>query len=321
MCCGADKDEIVRNWSSPKTVKSVFGMGDAEAQAVIALVTRIPREARDILAKSVMRHGMVRGPISHAGLGSDAIRVGWGPDCLMREWTVDMQNQESTVILVAERISQDFDSRPVALRKPAGPAEVLNLQKVCRCFELSLAKFRAKVSEENFVKHRETLRGSFLNGGLDAGLMSKVEDSSVNWDVADLPDFGPILQQAADAIHKLQLERSAQLRIQVQAATFAECRHKLLEDQCVAEKYLTDRRACLNDWQNTVLLHKRRRYAAGQKSVATFASSKLDFKACGELLHGVSAEIAAFRQDFEASTPEQTGSTLDPKIFDKHMLH
>lgn len=305
MCCGADKTEILKNWANPKIVKSVFGMGDAEAQAVIALCTRIPREARNTLAKVVMKHGMVRGPVSHAGIGCESMRVGWGPECLMREWTVDMQNAEGTVILIAQRVCQDFENRPVSLRKPAGPSEITHLQKICRVVELCLMKFRSKVSEENYNKHKDTFVSSFMTGCLDTALIAKFETGTVQWDVDDMPDFGAILLKEASEIHRLHLERSANLRAQVLNATFAECRFKVLEDRATCEKYLTARRASLNDWQNTVLLHKRRRYAAGQKAIAAFAKTKLDFRMC-DMLHGATAEISAFKQDFESGLDGKT---------------
>lgn len=72
---GSSATDIVATWSNPKIVKNVFGLGAAEAAAVINLAMHIPDECVKKLAKAVEKYGMVRGPVTHAAIGSDAFRV------------------------------------------------------------------------------------------------------------------------------------------------------------------------------------------------------------------------------------------------------
>ena len=72
---GASTQDIITCWSNPKTVRTVFGMGQGEANAVINLAMHIPEACADMLAKAVERHGIVKGPFTHSAIGSDAFRV------------------------------------------------------------------------------------------------------------------------------------------------------------------------------------------------------------------------------------------------------
>lgn len=72
---GEHLDGIMSAWDSPKTIKSIFGMSPAESQAVQNLVHFIPPLAVQKFQRAVAEYGIVRGPISHAGLASEALRV------------------------------------------------------------------------------------------------------------------------------------------------------------------------------------------------------------------------------------------------------
>ena len=59
-------------------MKAVFGMGLAEARAVINLLS-FPQTVVDMYAASAAKFGMTRGPITHAALGCKMLLVGEGP--------------------------------------------------------------------------------------------------------------------------------------------------------------------------------------------------------------------------------------------------
>ena len=96
--------------------------------------------------------GMWKGPFTHAALAVEAITVGFGPDTALQEFARGMKNVESTVVLIANRLYNDFASSPTGLRRSSGPADVVALQKVCRLFELACDIFRAKVADKTYKK-------------------------------------------------------------------------------------------------------------------------------------------------------------------------
>jgi len=61
-----------------KYLRSMFGIGQGEAKAVVSLVTRIPEEAIDILKKAGAKWSVVHGPVSHAGIGAAAMGTSEG---------------------------------------------------------------------------------------------------------------------------------------------------------------------------------------------------------------------------------------------------
>lgn len=69
-----------------------FGFSAGEGAAVVNLVNHIPLECKEIYEAGAALHGMNKGPITHAGLGNQRMRVGFAPDLIGDEWSERMRN-------------------------------------------------------------------------------------------------------------------------------------------------------------------------------------------------------------------------------------
>ena len=173
----------------------------------------MPHEAVQIFAAAVSRFGIARGPISHAGLGCVSVQVGYGPCCVMPEWTSTMQNAHCTVIHMAQCVRTDFEELPIGIRRPAGPVELAQLQKATRCFELAIDQLRGKIRATSFAKRLEALRSSFMLKLLDASLIKVVEKCPISVNIDSLPEFNSVVKSEQAEIQILQLQKASELRI------------------------------------------------------------------------------------------------------------
>eukprot|EP00439_Symbiodinium_sp_Y106_P048635 s7054_g6.t1 len=110
---------------------------------------------------------MVKGPISHQGLGSKALRstylvktdIGWYEDKL--------NNCADTVQLILERIKLDYMNVAPGMRTSASDEKIHSLQKVSRMFLLYCEDLRSKLTLEAYEAEFPRLRLAFLNACFD----------------------------------------------------------------------------------------------------------------------------------------------------------
>ena len=138
-------------------------MGVVEAKALTAIATKLPAEAVQIFHRAAEKYGMWKGPISHAGLGSDLLALGAGPDVSCPVWTQKMKNDSATVVLIATRVVSDYEELPPAMRKSAGPNMIAQLQRVCRCMVLAKTSRMQILSTEIFSAEWPGLMDKFIH--------------------------------------------------------------------------------------------------------------------------------------------------------------
>eukprot|EP00435_Cladocopium_sp_Y103_P013890 s1776_g3.t1 len=158
---GEKLSAVVGNFDSGKYPKSVFGMGPGESGAVVNLVHHLPLECRQILGNAVAEFGIARGPVTHAAIASVNIRVGFQPDLISDEWSVNMRNSEDSVIRTCKRLVMDFKMAPPGLRKSTTAAEVARMTRICRAFDLFMAELASQLPGNSFDAEKPVIIGLF----------------------------------------------------------------------------------------------------------------------------------------------------------------
>ena len=90
---------------------------------------------------------MNRGPVTHAFLGSKALRVGFSQPYDDAVWNSEMVSADSTVEMIVERVLFNFERAPQGLRKSAGADVAGLMQKLCRSFEVYCELLKQRVGE------------------------------------------------------------------------------------------------------------------------------------------------------------------------------
>ena len=152
---------------------------------------------------------MWKGPISHAGLGSDLLALGAGPDVSCPVWTQKMKNDSATVVLIATRVVSDYEELPPAMRKSAGPEMVAQLQRVCRCMVLAKTSLMQILSTEIFSAEWPGLMEKFMLKCMDHTLSQVSEICPEPWDLENIVEFKAILSKIADKREELRSPSNA----------------------------------------------------------------------------------------------------------------
>ena len=148
-----------------------YQLTKAEADATENIVLHVPEGALHKLSKLAATFGMTKGPITHAGIASKALRLGWSMKVDV-DWYVDkMVNTEDTVELILDRIVADFTNSPPGMRTSAGDDRVQSMQKVCRMFLLYMEDLASKLPAEALQSESPALWESFKLGCFDEHLL------------------------------------------------------------------------------------------------------------------------------------------------------
>lgn len=293
---GQRRDEILHQWQSPKLVKAL-GMGDAEAGAVVNLLCHMSKSALDTLSGAAARFGMVKGPVSHAGLASHAFRLGFRPDVVSPEWASHLTNTEAVINLMCERLVKDFAELPPSLRKSAGPSEVEHYQRICAAWLYSQSLFAERVPSSVGSPHIPSLISAFMLKGLDQWLRAVTDECPTPLELKSVPEYGAVLQKLDYIMEQEVINRAAQLRQQVLAATFEEVSNQMNGDR---KKLLSFFEACKQQResiQDRIISYKRRRYLKGREAVKELMANNI----CvinTELMNGM-AELGGFKTRFD----------------------
>ena len=122
-------------------------MQPSAAEAVMNLLSHVPRHVRQRLHHAVSNYGMNRGPVTHAFLGSKALRVGFSQPYDDAVWNSEMVSAGSTVEMIVERVLFNFERAPQGLRKSAGADVAGLMQKLCRSFKVYCELLKQRVGE------------------------------------------------------------------------------------------------------------------------------------------------------------------------------
>jgi hypothetical protein len=212
-----------------------------------------------------------------------------------------MTNAEHTVCLMVHRLVGDYDGLPASMRKPAGPDQITNYQKHCGAFLVVKQHFHLLVPADAVNTEWPAIENAFMSGCMDHTLGSAVDAGMWPFNMDSVPEVKSILLRLEADIDQKQLDRHDELRAQVQAATFMQLKEQLDGDTRRLEVYFAKVHGIRQSWANTLIAHKRRRYAMGLERARKFMDERL-------LLHvvepnGMHVEVNAFKKSFADNLP------------------
>ena len=199
---GEKLSAIVGNLDSGKIPRSIFGMGAGETSAVINLVHHLPLECRQIFGAAVAEFGIVKGPVTHAAIGAPSIRVGFQPELISDDWSVNMRNTEESVVRACKRLVQDFRSCPPGLRKSATAPEVGRMCRISRAFDLVLQELAAQLPGSVFENEKPTVVGYFEKRAFDDYLFALSEECPAQIDLTKVTEIHAILAKNKASVEK-----------------------------------------------------------------------------------------------------------------------
>ena len=148
-----------------------YQLSKAEADAVESLLLHIPESASAKLSKLAATHGMIKGPVTHAGIASKALRLNYCAK-LGVDWYADrLSNDERTITIILDRVLGDFLNAPAGMRSSAGDDRVQALQKIASMFRLYLEDLSNQLPGETFRNETPALWSSFNLGCFDEHLL------------------------------------------------------------------------------------------------------------------------------------------------------
>lgn len=270
---GGKIEDVLENMKSRDIQQ--MGLSVMESAATLNLLAHIPGEAVAMLERCAARFGMWRGCFTHASLASEAWRVGYAPDAEDPGWRRDLTNRTGTLVLMANRITSDFESAPTGMRKTAGPDKVGDLQKICRVHEILKDKLKAEIPEDNFDTEWNTLHNVFMMGALDDYYKEAAVNQPVPWDVSEIPDIRSVLERQKQALDQHALAKQQELRRVVAKATFDSLTNDVLSDVKKLEVYTKDRINIETTWSARVQSHRRARRNKGKEAVQNYMDTRM----------------------------------------------
>ena len=187
---------------SAKSLKAIFGLSQAEGAAVQNLVSYLPATVKDIFAHAVAEFGIIRGPITHGGIGCQTFRLGAEPEVIAPEWARRLRSTSSSLTLAATRIVEDFRAAPAGLRKPAGPVEVQRMCRITRCWEIVLEKFSSQLPQKSVEVELPKLNALFEKKIFDQWLFTMTEECPAEIPLSSAPEIQKVLVEHQSSIEK-----------------------------------------------------------------------------------------------------------------------
>ena len=131
-----------------KEAATQFNLSKGESDAVENLLLHISPATREMLTKMSSTFGMVKGPITHSGIASKALRNNFHRDSGIAFYEDKLGNANGTVELILSRVHKDYINTAVGMRASASDDRIQQLQKICRMFQLFLEHLATKLSDE-----------------------------------------------------------------------------------------------------------------------------------------------------------------------------
>ena len=144
-----------------------YQLTKAEADATENIVLHVPESALQKLSKLAATYGMTKGPITHAGIASKALRLGYSMKVDVDFYVERMSNTEPTIQLILDRVISDFSNSPIGMRTSAGDERIQSMQKICRMFLLYMEDLASKLPAEAVQAETPALWDSFKLGCFD----------------------------------------------------------------------------------------------------------------------------------------------------------
>lgn len=328
---GETMQQVVGSYETGKTPRSIFGMGPAESGAIVNLVHHLPYEAIQCLGRGVADYGIVKGPVTHAAIAATCFRLGFQPELIAEDWAHKMRNTERSLVLTAERLIADYEAAPMGMRKSAGLNEVSRMTRICKCWELVVAKLSTLIPAPSFESEKGPLLNYFMKRSFDEWLHTLTEECPFEIDVMKCPEFAAVVMKHKASIdkdglcqalkqvilreiipqvmedvarwlrHQEAVEKAKALHLQVMTATFQKMEGDLERDIELLKQWAAREQERKGSWQAMVLTHKRKRYVKGLQTVRQYASQ--NFWVREAKLCEVEGEVQAFRSKLEDHLP------------------
>lgn len=275
---GGAQEEMLAELTNPKTVKSVLGIGDMEAKAVLNMTTQMPSEAVRIFRRAANAHGMVRGVISHAGLSHRLLGVGNGPDMPTPGLKALMKNDNETVIFMALRIVHDFVALPTSMRKTLTLERIPAIQMTARGFLLAIEQLRSEIPDSTFATHKPLLINKFIQGVLDEGIEAMVESSTgETMDIEHVSAFRAVIATIKASQDEAVLNKSRELKLKLLAATHDEVTATIEKDMKALGNYYHEKEKAMRVSGDMAVGRQRLRYKDGLVATEMMMSSHVRF--------------------------------------------
>ncbi|CAK0897218.1 unnamed protein product, partial [Prorocentrum cordatum] len=268
LLLGASEKDVINLWKDAKEVKTVYGIGQGEATAVVNLCRGIPKEATDVLKNAAAKWGVVKGPVTHAGIGCPAITEGWGPDMNTADLSNEFKNTAHTVLLMAKKAVKVFEDAPAPLRKPKGHKEIVELQLLCRGFEVSMNKVKQRLPEPVYNANVDMMYEKFMAGFMDASLPPAVDNALTDLDICLIPEFRSLIAGVEDEERRKNLEKSEELNAKLQQASLENLLQRLAVDKQALMKYYAEVAKDINSFSDREAARKKKLSKTGMDAVS-----------------------------------------------------
>ncbi|CAE7199295.1 unnamed protein product [Symbiodinium sp. CCMP2456] len=263
-----------------KEAATQFNLSRGESDAVENLLLHISPASREMLTKMSSTFGMVRGPITHSGIASKALRNNFHRESGIAFYQDKLGNAEGTVELILSRVHKDYINTAVGMRASASDDRIQQLQKICRMFQLFLELLETKLSEEAschfvFMAERPNLVESFMSGSFDDELLEQADKLPVPLDCAALPEFRHLTQRAANQLRSEELRKKKELQAQVDKASIQSLTEQVTQDVEALKVYDKSLAEAKELWGDMVQSYKRNRLNKGLTRVDEIMNTRL----------------------------------------------
>ncbi|CAE7226915.1 unnamed protein product [Symbiodinium microadriaticum] len=258
-----------------KEAAAQFNLSRGESDAVENLLLHISPASREMLTKMSSTFGMVRGPISHSGIASRALRNNFHRESGIAFYEDKLGNAEGTVELILSRVYKDYINTAVGLRTSASDEKVQQLQKICRMFQLFLEQLATRLSQEVFSAERPNLVECFMSGSFDDELLEQAEKLPVPLDCAALAEFRHLTQRAANQLRNEELRKKKELQTQVDKASIQSLTEQMTQDVEALKTYDKSLAEAKELWGDMVQSYKRNRRNKGLARVEDIMNTRL----------------------------------------------
>ncbi len=283
------KDGDIMRWSNVRSLTSVFQIGTGEAQAALNLAKRTSKTFVAIVSAAVRKYGMVRGPVTHDALASDAIVLDMPPADLPPTWAAKCKNTDYSLQLLAQRLVGDFEATHPSVRKPATKDDIKSLQRLCCTFAYARDVFKLKVPERIYDEAMGELESKFLARYTDIDLEAAAQLGEDPWTLGNVSDFQAVLRRLQAQVDDEQRQRSKDLLDRANVATFEQLKSDAEHDERVIDTWRERDAKMKVAWDLAVLSYARNRQEKGSQRIAAYLDERLKLELVSSLREAMPA--------------------------------
>ena len=294
--CNSGNDAV--DWNKKTSVMRAFNIGPAEAAAALNLARHLTQDFVENMQRLVQRHGFIRGPLTHAALALECIRVGKGPAMASMRWAEDLRNDTYSLSLLARRIELDWEATPKSMRKSFTPQQMAQKQIICATFNKARLTLKTLIPDAMFIVEFPILEQRFLEQLMDAELELAAQNQSDPWGMDELSDIKAILRRMEASTVARDREKHREVMMRAELACFDQLSTELAMDQEDATKYLEKKAAAGRAWDREVAHYKAKRYNRGLEMAKKFLADRFSIVDIPDAKHLV-REIVMMRRRLE----------------------